>query len=65
MHAGFGNIRDFDVRVFSSLPLSNLHPEMVQKRLGRGYRRKIVPVMFIPAGQKAVVAAGALIQIDE
>jgi hypothetical protein len=61
MHTGFRDERDLDFWIFSPFPFDDLHPEMVLERLSQGNRWKVVSVVFIPTGQKTVVAPRALV----
>ena len=65
MHAGLGDKGYLHLGILPSFPFKDPHPEMPSEGLRQRDGWIIVPVIFVPARQKAVVAAGALLQIDD
>ena len=62
---GFGMKETFTLGYFPLSRSRDPHPEMPCKGLCQRDGWIIVSVMFVTARQKAVVAAGALLQIDD
>jgi hypothetical protein len=65
MHAGLGNEGHLHFGILPPFPLKDPHPEMPCNGLRQRDGWIIVSVIFVPARQKAVIAAGALLQIDD